>query len=430
MRASAVELSAAVPDASGLLRRCGRWVLGAAQVVAGAAVWVLALSFGVVVPGVGFAVLGALLVLEGRLARGESVWPALEAAPRWGGVLAIAWLAVLPARLLWAATLDARVIAPTGAAPRVLFVLTLGAAALALAHLALAVARGAQPSALLWPPSNLRWLRASLGEALATRRLRVAAGGAVSAAAPAVAGAREPAGAVANSGSAPGLTGASPGARAEARRSTPGLAAHLVRPLGALLQATRAGMVACLAALGWLLLPALLWLGARGTHADAPRPGLVLLGGAALLPVLALLPWLQAGFAASGDWRDLFRWRAVRQRFRRAPLAWAFALLLTYALTTPLYLLKVVLLPRDAGWVVALLFVVTAVPVRCALGLAWRRAGRRHAPAHLAWVWFARVLILAVLLGTTVALYLAPIVDVHGRWALLAHHAFLLPSPF
>lgn len=346
--------------------RAGSSALGVAAVV-----WFLAL--GAAIPGVGFVVLGYLLAVEGRFARGAPLaasFPLLAAAPRAGAALVVGWLCVLPARLLWAATLDARVVAPGGRASQVLLGLTVAAALLAALHLVGAALRGFSFGALLWPVGNLRW--ALRGPSLPPLR--------------------------------PVWTELA-------------LVEHLwlgVRGFGG--------------ALAWLALPALLWVVARA--GDSPRPGLVVLGGLALVPVLAWLPFLQARFAVERRWRALFEWRAVRAHFRRAPVAFLLALVLTYALTLPLVLLKVVLPPRDAAWLVTIVFVATVLPVRLALAGAWRRATQRSDDAPRWLTWPVRGVLVAFLCVYAALLFLAPVVDAHGKAALLSHHAFLLPSPF
>lgn len=333
-----------------------------------AVVWFLAI--GASVPVLAFAVLGYLLVVEGRIASGSgfrAAFPMLDGAPRAGLALAVGWLCVLPPRLLFAAAEDARVVAPDGRAAGVLLGLTAVTAIAAVAHLGFATARGLGLGALLWPFGHARWWRS--GRPVPTR-----------------------------------------------------VPWSELKPLFWL------GVRGFAGALAWLAVPALVWIAARAT--EAPRPGLAILGGLLVVPVLAWLPFLQAKFAVEQRWRALFAWRDVRRAFRRAPVAFLFALVLTYALTLPLYLLKVVLPPRDAAWLVTVVFVATVLPVRLVVGWAWGRALRRTADATAWLVWPSRLALVAVLCAYAALLFLAPLVDTHGKAALLSHHAFLLPSPF
>ena len=66
--------------------------------------------------------------------------------------------------------------------------------------------------------------------------------------------------------------------------------------------------------------------------------GLVSLPRGILLFLTAIhLPFLQARFACTGKFRDLFALREVRALFRRAPVAFWLALLVTLLFALPLY---------------------------------------------------------------------------------------------
>ncbi|MBL8957866.1 MAG: hypothetical protein JNK82_44235 [Myxococcaceae bacterium] len=308
------------------------------------------LSMVAAVPLLGLLALGYLLEAQARLLRREAgVLPEAAAAPVLLRRLIGAWLLALPARLLWHAQRDARVIAPEGRAASVLAWLTAAAAAVAVA----VVARRA------WRDRR----------AVVLRLVRL-------------------------------------------------------EPLRLLWLATGA----VLGALAWLAAPSALWAAARSSGTE--RPGLVLLGGALLVPVLLWLPFLQARFASTGNWRDLVAVKPVRAAFRRAPLAFFVALLATVALTLPLWLSKIVAPPRDAALLVTPLFVIAILPARLLTAWALRRGTERATPVTGLIVWPVRLAALGLTFAYAGFLFVAPLVDSHGSGALLRHHAFLLPTPF
>ena len=350
----------------------------AAVLAFGVAALVLLLGWLVPVPGVAVLVLGYLLVVEGRVARGTRLadaFPLVGAAPRFAFAIVAGWLWLLPVRLLWHAAQDARVIAPGAAAGQALLWLTAAAGALVGLHLLVALLRGAPVSAVVWPPGNARWAWARLRQ---------------------------------------------PGRGAWAAELA-GLVRQL-EPLRYLLL----GLKGSAGALLWLLLPTALWFAARA--GAQPRPGLAVFGGLLLIPVLGWLPFLQVHFAVEGRFRALFEVKRVRERFGRAPLAFFAALVLGYVLTLPLFVFKIVLPPRDAAWLATPFFVGAVLVVRLVLAAAWRRAGAKPHPSVLAWP--TRLLLVPVLAIYAGLLFLTPLVDSHGSGALLSHHAFLLPSPF
>ena len=75
----------------------------------------------------------------------------------------------------------------------------------------------------------------------------------------------------------------------------------------------------------------------------------------------------------------------MRDHFRRAPLAFLIALVVTLLFALPLYLLKIEIIPREAAWLPSLVFVAFIFPARLLSGWAYARAERRTAPRH--WFW-------------------------------------------
>ncbi len=142
------------------------------------------------------------------------------------------------------------------------------------------------------------------------------------------------------------------------------------------------------------------------------------------------LPFLQVHFAAENRFRALFEVGKVRERFRRAPIAFLIAFVFTLLLALPLYLLKIEIVPRDALWLPALFFIVTIFPLKVMTGWAYGRAGRKEKRAHWIFRVGCRLLMLPVALFYALIVFFTQYTGWHGVRALYEHHAFLLPVPF
>jgi hypothetical protein len=178
-----------------------------------------------------------------------------------------------------------------------------------------------------------------------------------------------------------------------------------------------------LGAMLWLLIPTtLIAVGRKGV--------LAVLGGVGLAVVVTFLPFVQMHFAVNGTLRDMFRVGPVRQAFRRAPVAFFVALFVTLLLAIPLYLLKVELVPRDAQWLPAVVFVLTIFPTKLLTAWAYRRGTQRSSDAHGVWRWSMRPLLFAAAGIYTFVVFLTQYTGWHGVVGLYEHHAFLLPVPF
>ncbi|MEL7335585.1 MAG: DUF4013 domain-containing protein, partial [Planctomycetota bacterium] len=156
-------------------------------------------------------------------------------------------------------------------------------------------------------------------------------------------------------------------------------------------------------------LPRLFWLGLRGVLGTlvwlspaviiiaATRNGdtgvanvVAVLGFIGLGISLMYLPMLQAQFAADNKLRSMFAFRKIRRLYRRAPLAWTTAMLLTLGLLPILlYLLKIEAPPEELVWLLCLFFIAFALPARIACGLALGRANNRPDPTSI-WAMFCR----------------------------------------
>ena len=357
-----------------------------------ATAWAVRAAFGLVslivllallaaIPIVNFLVLGYLLAAEGGVARGgrlRRAFPLLSIAPRLGSIVLGIWLWLLPLRILTNAAADARLIDPTSPATRRLAWIVTTLAVVIAAHLCLALARGGSIGCFLRPIKNARW---------ALRQFRQ--GGYLDKAA------------------------------AEIRAFVAGLRLRYHFWLG---------VRGFFGALLWLFVPTLLFAAANKTE------GILIVatiaGGLMLVPVLAWLPFLEARFAGENRFRGLFELREVRRLFAHAPLAWLIAIVATYLLALPLYLLKAFLLPQDAMWFVTLVFILSIYPARLVTGWAYGRALRRPKRAHFVARWSARLLMGPLLAVYVFLLFFTQFVGQHGKGVLFEHHALLLPVPF
>ena len=102
----------------------------------------------------------------------------------------------------------------------------------------------------------------------------------------------------------------------------------------------RLGLVGFLGTLAWILVPASL-IASSGRY-----PLLGVLGALVLAFVAPSLPFLQVRYAVEGRVAAFFSLRSIRERFRRAPWAFAFALMVLLLAAVPLYLLKIEMIPR------------------------------------------------------------------------------------
>jgi len=376
---SPLELISPVPARASWLRRAGGRFFAAARWGAGLFVTVILLAAAAAVPILNIAVLGYLLEVEGRVARGvplSDAFPFVRRAPRIGLALALCWAWLLPVRFVATLAEDAAWIAPGTAAQSWTTFLRAALATLVALHVFSVLARGARARDFFRPFASARWLFSAL----------------------------------------------------RGRAELQGLDA--LRDVWADVpwrQLFWKGGAGLLGATAWLALPVgLLWLSRTG----APRPAAFLPGLLLLLPVLAWLPFVQARFAVEGNPRTYLDWRAACRLTAAAPLSALASLLALYALSLPLYLLTIVLPPQDAMWIATLCFVTALLPGRVAVALAYRRAARLHRPAHPLLRWTCRALTAALILAVAVMLFLAPLIDHRGAAGLFSQHAFALPVPF
>jgi hypothetical protein len=203
----------------------------------------------------------------------------------------------------------------------------------------------------------------------------------------------------------------------------------------------------------WLLitrrLPYYFWLGLRGflgamiwlivpvsIMASAAKLGpgggaaVSFLGGLLLVPVLIYLPFLQTHFAAEGRFAALFEVSAVRQLFRRAPIAFWLALMTMLLFALPLYLLMIEAVPEEVAWLPSIVFVVFLFPARLLAGWACARGARREQPRLWLFRWAGRLGMLPAAVTYAFFVWLSQYLLWYGVFSLYHQHAFLLPAPF
>ena len=354
----------------------------AVTLVAGFVALVLLVAILAAVPVLNLVALGWMLEAEGRVARSGRLrdgLPWLGVVPRLGAVAIGIWAWLVIVRLVAAAADDAAIVAPGSAAAAAWSRARVGVTVAVGLHLAATLAAGPSLAAFVRPLRNLRRVVAGLRDGSLWRSATTGLGRLV----------------------------------------------EVLSPVATF----RLGLGGFLGGLAWVAAPTLLFAASR--FSDRPGAPLVsLVGGLVLAAVLMWVPFLQARYAATGRASAFLELGAVREWFRRAPIAMLAALILLLGLTLPLYLLKVVVPPRDAIWLLTPLFVALILPGRLAVGWAAARANARPRRAWLATRAVAGVAAWVAVTTYLAVLFLVPVLDALGNFVLFDHHAVLLPTPF
>ena len=347
----------------------------------GIATLVVLLAVIAAIPIVNFLALGYLLEAEGRVARSgrlRNAIPLLPLAPRVGSAVLGVSLWLILVSLLATSAAQANIIDPGGPAARRLRVVTFVVASFTCLHLCLALARGGMLSSFFRPIKNLRWLFAERKQGRVLERMDD---------------------------------------KVELYLRGMRLGHHFWL-----------GLRGFIGALAWLIVPTLLL-----AVADRTQVGPILVtvsGGLMLVIVLAWMPFLQARFAEQQKLSAMFELGTVRELYRRAPMAWLLAVVGVYVLSLPLYLAKIQLLPRDAMWVVTLVFIVMIYPARILTGWAYYRATQKGKRAWYPLPMTCRMIMLPLLAVYSFLIFFSQAFGEHGKLALFEHHSFLLPAPF
>lgn len=342
----------------------------------------MALIFGLALlsalPVLNVLVLGYLLESSARVARSGKLrhgFIGVRKASVLGRILLGSWLVLIPARYVSDLWQSAQLIAPDGRAPGwrlaliVLVVLT-------VVHIVWAIVRGGKLRHFIWP-APLRFIRSMFRPKSFDT------------------------------------------ARDAAWNYVASLRLHHFFLLG---------LRGFFAAAAWLIVPVGVMILASKLP-QGPNAVFSFFGGCLLAFVILYLPFLEVRFALENRTRAMFELRPVRAWFRRAPIAFWFALLITFAFAIPLYALKVELTPQEVAWLPGLLFVVLGFPARLMTGWAVGRARKREAPRHWVFRWSTRLAVLPLAFAYVLLLYISQFLSWHGVYSLLEQHAFLVPAP-
>jgi hypothetical protein len=375
--ASAPALTGHEPTAWLFLGRFARTLALGTQWLFGLLSVLMGLSMLAALPVVQVLSLGYMLESSARVAKTGRLRDGLigvRRAARAGVVAAGIWLALVPAWLVGSMADSARLIDPGGAVARNWRVALVLVTVLTLSHIACACARGGEVLHFLWPFGHPFWLM---------RRLREG------------------------------------GLYTEVRDRLWLFLSSLRIPYY-----FRLGLIGFVGTLAWLIVPgALIAAGGR-----FPAVGVV--GALLLALVVPFLPFLQVRYALERNISALFSFAAIRERYRRAPWAFAFSLLVLLLAAIPLYLLKVEMIPREAAWLPSLVFVLFLAPARLLCGWAYARSSRRTSPRHWLLRVFGRLAIIPAALFYVLVVFFSQYTSWGGVASLFEQHAFLLPVPF
>jgi hypothetical protein len=348
-----------------------RWLFGLISLLVG-------LSTLAALPVIQLLSLGYLLEAAARVARTGRLrdgFIGVRRAGHMGGMAVGIWISLLlPAWIVQSQAFAAEVIDPGGPIARSWRLRLIVLSSLAMAHVILAAMRGGRIGYFLWPFGNFFWL---------ARRIREG------------------------------------GLYVEVRDRLWTFVVGFRIPYY-----FRLGLVGFLGTLGWLIIPAIL-IGATGRF-----PPLGIAGALLLAVIVPFLPFLQIHYAVDGHVRALFSRRAIRDRFRRAPWAFAFSLMVLLVAAIPLYLLKIEMVPRDAAWLPSLLFVIFLAPARLLTGWAYFRSGRRDVPTHWSVRLLGRIAIVPAAVLYVIVVFFGQYTSWEGVSSLYDQHAFLIPVPF
>ncbi len=372
--AAAIE---AAPRRPAYLRRLASLIASSAEWLFGLLSLLIGLSTLAALPILQFLSLGYILEVSARVARTGRMrdgFVGVRKGARAGGLALGLWIATLPAWLAGQFAHSAEIVTPGGRAARGWRMALVVIVTLSVLHILAACARGGRLRHFLWPFGNPVWL---------VRRIRQG------------------------------------GLYSDSRDAFWSALAALRLPYY-----FRLGLVGFLGTIAWLIVPALLITAGR------KLPPLGIVGALLLAIVVPFLPFLQVRFAIEGRLSALFSRRAIRERFRRAPGAFAFALMVLLLAAIPLYLLKIEMIPREAAWLPGLVFVAFLAPARILTGWAYARSGRRDGPRHWTFRLVGRAAIVVAALFYVLIVFLAQYTSWGGAASLLEQHAFLLPVPF
>lgn len=363
-------------------RRVGRGIVSGLDWIFGLGTIVVGLAVLSVIPALNFFSLGYLLEVSGRVARGgrfRDGFVGIRKASRLGSFVIGAWLVLLPAQFAASMWNDAELISSGSRIATTWRVVLIALTLLGFLQIAWASVRGGRLRHFLWP-APVRAFRAL----------------------------RKP--------------------RWNAWREMGDRAGDWFISLR-LPHYFWLGFRGFVAAVMWLAVPVAILIGAAQIPVDGVALLVNLVGAALLVIVVLYLPFLQAHFAQTDRFEAMFQVKQVRDLFRRAPIAFWFALFITLLFALPLYLLKIELTPQEVAWLPALLFVIFIFPARLLAGWAVHRGTQREAPRFWLFRWMGRLAAVPVVIAYVFFVWATQYLSWHGSLSLLEQHAFLVPAP-
>lgn len=355
------------------------------HVAFGAICLILILAILAAIPGFNILTLGYLIDPQRRVARTGRLrdgFPLMTLAPRLGVIVFFSILLLIPVRLHATRTSDAAVI--LGESHERVIQMSSNLRILqyvVAAHLILAIARGGTVGCFLRPIKNVIWVSRKVLSSKGRSEMSV------------------------------GLE----------------QVLELVRPVHHFL----IGLKAFFGAVFWLIVPAGLMVAYSAPNRTSPLYGLLsFLGVVIMIPVTAWLPLLQVHQAVTGKFRSIFTISAARRVIRNAPLSWMLTTVLMYAMTFPLYLAKIRLLPADAMLLLTPFFIILTYPARILVAWAYHRGMAQDQIAGFPLRWGIRLVMLPLLFAHAGFLFVTPTISELGKNAPLESQAFLGPVPY
>jgi hypothetical protein len=192
----------------------------------------------------------------------------------------------------------------------------------------------------------------------------------------------------------------------------------------------RLGLWGFLGTLAWLLVPTLLLAGATLNQDSVVSVSAGLLGTLIAIPLFAILPIIQTQFSVTGDLRSFLDPRRVLGIVRRAPIWHLCSWIMVVVLSIPFYLLKIETVPEELLWILALVFLMFALPARVIMGWALSRSLKRQVPRP--W-WLTVPVCFLMLIASSFYVFVLTTtryLSWNGALSLFENHTFLLPVPY
>ena len=369
-----------LPPEKAVPRRLMGSLAGAFDALVGFFTMVVVLAIVSTIPFLNLLSLGYLLEASARVAKTGKLrngFVGLHQFAAVGKIVFGVWFWVLPVRLLYGFWIDAELISSGSSNAEALFLFLIALIVLVVLHLSWALLRGGKLRYFFWPAPVrfVRWLSA-------------------------------------------------PGKFDIVKRALLSFWSSL-----RLLEYGWMGARGFAGAAIWLALPISILMAASTLENNGLALVVSLLGGLLLGISVLYVPFLQTNFAITGRFRDFFSISSIRELFRKAPLAFWFALFLTLLFAIPLYLLKIELTPREVAWLPNVIFVLFIFPARLLVGWAISRGRTREAPRIWVSRWGSRLAAVPVVLAYAIIVWLTQFLSWHGTYSLLEQHAFLVPAP-